>query len=67
MVNIPDLHLALALFLSGILVRAIAGVFLARGYLNVEEKPLSAMGLVAGILAALAWWAVCLVSGFGEG
>ena len=52
--------------LSGVLARALLsfghGAVFLRDHLNVEERPLSTMGLVAGGLAAFCWWGICLVS-----
>ncbi len=48
--------------LSGLLVRAIRGATFLRDHLNVEEKPLSSMGFVAGGLMAFGWWSLCVGS-----
>ena len=51
---------------SGLLLRALSSVgwraVFLRGYLNIQEKPLSAMGFVAGGLVACAWWGTCLAT-----
>ena len=52
--------------LSGLLVRALGsvgrGALFVRDHLNVEEKPLSAIGFVAGGLIACVWWGIGLKS-----
>ena len=52
--------------ISGLLVRALVslrlGAVFLRDRLNVEDKPLSALGFVAGAVGALGWWRIWLVS-----
>ena len=47
--------------LSGLIVRSARAVPSVRDTLNIEDRPLYSMGLVAGGLAALAWWGTALV------
>ena len=55
---------------SGLLVRTVVyfgrGAVFLRNHLDVEEKPLSAMGFVAGGLLACVWWVICLVAWLGK-
>ena len=56
--------------LSGLLVRVVvsfrSGAVIIRDHLNIEEKPLSTMGFVAGGLMACGWWGICLMSWLRE-
>ena len=47
--------------LSGLIVRLARGVGFLRDKLDIEERPLYSMRLVAGVLAALAWWGTGLL------
>jgi hypothetical protein len=53
---------------SGFLLKATNGFDIGFDWFNrkldIEKKPLSAIGLVAGVLAALAYWATVIVSRF---
>ncbi len=50
----------------GLVVRTLGpvgrGAAFLRDHLDVEKKPLPAMGFVAGGLLTFLWWGICLVS-----
>ena len=48
--------------LSGVLLRVVRGAVFVRRHLNINEKPLSSMGFLAGGLVTCGWWTTCLVS-----
>lgn len=53
---------ALSVLIVRTMTRLSRGAAFLRDHLNIEEKPLSSMGFVAGGLTAFVWWGICLVS-----
>ena len=49
--------------LSGLLVRFAGSVAVHQKWLDIKQKPLYCMGLVAGPIAAVAWWLIALIAG----
>ena len=53
--------------LSGLLVRFAGSVAVHQKWLDIKQKPLYCMGLVAGPIAAVAWWLIALIQDFHFG